>query len=924
MSFSRQPATKWHKEIPGARWFKADFHIHTVDDLAGGKAKMPQEVTGDRSDPDVLSRYAKFFLHEVAAKGIQVLGLTPHSPRVGTTPETSAVWKIIEAWNSGIDDDGIPFREKIYAVFPGFEPSLKDGRQGLHLLFLFDPEIGRECYLKAFDLVMGGVTPWRDRTLQISNHDAEKVFEELHKFHDRECLPNEDGVRPWQYLVLAPHIDAADGLLGAQKSQVLQLFQHGEVAGLELGDDKLPDDTLRDRPWLHEGMTQHCQAFFHSSDSYSAAKVGSRFTWMKLASAHVEALRQAFIASDSRLRIAHHQDEAGNITEIKDSPDVSLTARPWLKALTVRGGASFFGGQEHGRSRENHFQFSPDLTCVIGGSMTGKSTLLDGLRVYTGNRMPKDESIREQVEARGRDMFQAGSPEIELDCPGRDPTAPLNEQWPAVFYAQNELQRLSQDASAIEEILARLVPPETEKIEEYGRKLEEMDKELARHAKELSRLDGQRAEAEQACERTERAEKELDVFAESGVDDLHQVGRRRQHWMDVLEEVRGLDSEIAGIAGSANGFEVPEIDEITREALGISGTDPVTPDIERDWSRIVEHLRAAQKGVRSWQNTALQILDALQKRENALRIEVERKLSEQGIDAAKLKEIQALNKQAALVASYKANLVEVEHKLSALAKSFEKLLTKRKTLVVARREAFDRVIQQITKDFNGRIKAARMENGDTKPLSSFFKRLSERGVTRWWNGLDGDDKPSPERIVEDIEARTLSNLGMSNSVQETFFEIMTRDRRRELVAIRCPDRYDLELRMDDGSYRKLNELSGGQRVSVLLSLLLETRDERPLVVDQPEDELDNRFLFETVLPVLKKLKGRRQVIVATHNANIVVNGDADMVIQLDATAHHGYASRSGAIEEPDVRDAIVRTVDGGDEAFRLRRLKYGF
>ena len=128
----------------------------------------------------------------------------------------------------------------------------------------------------------------------------------------------------------------------------------------------------------------------------------------------------------------------------------------------------------------------------------------------------------------------------------------------------------------------------------------------------------------------------------------------------------------------------------------------------------------------------------------------------------------------------------------------------------------------------------------------------------------------------------------------------------------------------DGSYRRLDELSGGQRVSVLLSLLLETEDSRPLVIDQPEDELDNRFLFETVLPALKKLKGRRQVIVATHNANIVVNGDADMVIQLEATANHGRVACSGAIEEPAVRDAIVRTVDGGREAFRLRRRKYGF
>ena len=110
---------------------------------------------------------------------------------------------------------------------------------------------------------------------------------------------------------------------------------------------------------------------------------------------------------------------------------------------------------------------------------------------------------------------------------------------------------------------------------------------------------------------------------------------------------------------------------------------------------------------------------------------------------------------------------------------------------------------------------------------------------------------------------------MSPAVQKTFIEQLTPSKRRELAALRCRDKYVLEFKMDDGGYRLLNDLSGGQRVNLLLSLLLETNDERPLVIDQPEDELDNRFLFETMLPALKRLKGRRQIIVATHNANIV-------------------------------------------------------
>lgn len=229
---------------------------------------------------------------------------------------------------------------------------------------------------------------------------------------------------------------------------------------------------------------------------------------------------------------------------------------------------------------------------------------------------------------------------------------------------------------------------------------------------------------------------------------------------------------------------------------------------------------------------------------------------------------------------------------------------------------FDRVISTVQSQFGGRIAVSRIDNGHAKNLESFVKGMNQRGTTRWWNDLDSP-RPAPESLVESLEQGKLDDFGMSEAVQRTFAETVGKSRQRELSAIRCPDRYVLELRMDDGTYRPLDDLSGGQRVSILLSLLLEAQDERPLVIDQPEDELDNRYLFETVLPALKRLKGHRQIIAATHNANIVVNGDADHVILLEATAQRGHIEAAGAIEDAAVRDAIVRNVDGGDEAFML-------
>ena len=156
VTFKREEAGNWRQQVPGVRWFKADLHIHTMDDHRGRRAKMPSGITGPVESSDTISAYAKRFLQSAVENGVQVLGVTPHSPRIGTTADSSVVWQIVHQWNYGADDDGIPFWEKIYALFPGFEPSLNDGKGGTHMLFLFAPEIGRENYLKAFDLIMGG------------------------------------------------------------------------------------------------------------------------------------------------------------------------------------------------------------------------------------------------------------------------------------------------------------------------------------------------------------------------------------------------------------------------------------------------------------------------------------------------------------------------------------------------------------------------------------------------------------------------------------------------------------------------------------------------------------------------------------------------------------------------------------------------
>ena len=921
MTFGRNSADGWQRDVPGSRWFKADLHLHTIDDHLGGRAKLPDGIEGAPADAACQERYARLFLQRLVERDIQVVGLTPHSPRAGSGPASSATWRIVDEWNSGVDDDGVPFREKIYAVFPGFEINVKDGAKGIHLLFLFDPEIGCDRYLSVFDAAMDGVAPWDGSRLRITRKDAEEVFQTLDG-NNLGCTGNSVA----EFLALGAHFLGSHGPHREMSPQVLETFPVERLAGLGLPQGKLPEDInekkVPGRYWLPL-MRRHRQAFFHASDAYTLDEVGRRHTWIKLASPRIEALRQAFVASDSRMRIGYRRAPDDSLV-----PDDSLAAeaagRAWLRRATVEGPASFFGagGDEDDGQGVASFGFSPDLTCVIGGSMTGKSTLLDGLRTHTEADPPKLEAIREQVEARGK-KFRAGSAEVRLDCPGSDPTALPCEQWPAQFFAQNELQQLSQSSTAVESILAKLDSGEAPGIEMTRERLREHDKELGNLAEALNGLDDRLTEAEQAEERACRAQKALKAFEEAGAEDFHRISRARQDWRSALEEVAELTKRSHAAVGAVRSFVLPELDESVEVSLVLpDGTAVGAAELESRWRQAAYRAWAANEALGQWCAELRGFVDLIGEREDSARVEVEQFLAARGHDSAELREFQELSRQAALFPSYARHAKELRTERDDKEKRFLELQTAREALLKEQRAALDRVISGIVSKPDSRIRARRVDNGDLSPLDGFLRSFKQRGITRWWADLSGPS-PTTAGLLKALKAG-VAPLGMSSAVHKTFQETMTEAQRRRLAALRCPDRYVIELQVDDQTYKPLAKLSGGQRVSVLLTLLLQTEDHRPLVIDQPEDELDNRVLFRTVLPALKRLKGRRQVIVATHNANIVVNGDADLVIQLEATAEKGRVACVGAIDDPAVRDAIVQTVDGGRDAFRLRRRKYGF
>ena len=210
---------------------------------------------------------------------------------------------------------------------------------------------------------MGGVTPWGNHGLNLSNTPPHEAFEKLSNLK-KQCQNN------WDFLCIAPHAFSNKGLINSLKAQVLAFFKHHNISALELGDNSLPSEMFDKHTYLKDGLELYNQALFHSSDAYEIKDIGKRHFLAKLATPRIESLRQSFLAHDSRLRIIYKCFD-GEVPELRDDlPEVIPIKRPWLRSIKITGGASFFGGKDtSGSERSVLFNFNPDFNCIIGPSV---------------------------------------------------------------------------------------------------------------------------------------------------------------------------------------------------------------------------------------------------------------------------------------------------------------------------------------------------------------------------------------------------------------------------------------------------------------------------------------------------------------------------------------------------------------------------
>jgi DNA repair exonuclease SbcCD ATPase subunit len=343
---------------------------------------------------------------------------------------------------------------------------------------------------------------------------------------------------------------------------------------------------------------------------------------------------------------------------------------------------------------------------------------------------------------------------------------------------------------------------------------------------------------------------------------------------------------------------------------------------------VEKHVSAIQSRILEAQNTLAQARQSV--------VEIHRS------HASDLAKLTALNQAVSEQARVRSSLEQQVAKLEALEQQRVEVQAELKTLCEQRKSLKadhllmrdqistmrDEVASELQHEAGERVRIRVMRNADHMSYQEMLV-----------NGLKGARVRNQTEILStlmQLRPEQLAQLIQSNDFES--FEELTHfgsERSRKILdAFResvdplaleitpIEDRIAIELNVATAGpphFKDASDLSRGQKCTALLPILLARRD-NPLIIDQPEDNLDNHFIFETVVNAVRRMKSRRQMIFITHNANIPVLAEADLVLVMTSDGRIGAIEKHGTVDE--CREQIIELLEGGREAFELRSKRY--
>ena len=624
-------------------------------------------------------------------------------------------------------------------------------------------------------------------------------------------------------------------------------------------------------------------------------------------------------------------------------------AVPFIKGIRMSGG--FLDGQ--------CIHFGPNLNCIIGGRGTGKSTTFEAMRCLTGQ--PSGSTVIDsdvwpnQVDLLIEDqagqvhhLTRAHGGDVEnADNPFEGPVA-----FPLECYGQGETQQISQraqtDPSALLDYLDRFVDIGEEASREAGLR------------QGLLELQTKIEEAIRKVDLIPQYERDLNL-AQSQIQALEKAKAREI--IDLQRKVEGERQvrQVISVAAQAIARGTTQQDLKTNIATLKSAADPKALVVGgAEFSAIAAQagvfesslasVEAAVKGGAATLSSVVTAqLAAWRAKEQGILKQIEdkkRELEAQGI-RIDMAYIQKLATDEAKLKQEVANLKTWKPHLDDLWKQRRESLRERwavRSRIAMKRSAFgskaSSALREALADLNVTLKfdesAYSPEANDiivetmgwrTQQVPRASALTEKLTVPKLLDAVAHRDT-APLQALTTEEGVAIFTKTDAALVLERLAPNAVRFRLERAEIFDRPRLTITKLIMgSDGKrhprMRDFRQLSLGQQQSVLLAVMLSAESNTPLIIDQPEDNLDGEFIYQSIIPVLRRVKERRQVIVVTHNPNIAVLGDAEQIVVLRATNEQGVIVSRGSIDDAATRESACALLEGSREAFQRRARIYG-
>lgn len=916
-------------EYVGLKWYKCDFHLHTMK----SKCYRDKDIDTPQS-----------WVEEVKQKGLKCIAITDHNDY------------------RGIDEIKQLCEENDIIAFPGVELSCDSSK--VHLLILFDTTCSGEnvrdflSSVGIYSETLGDSASTGQGTIDqvcekaqgmgalvIAAHIdefngiCEISYDNVNKLLDRKYLSAVQvvNVDVWEKYQADHNIDAACAKLSEKYGREISKDKAKEWYNtyLQALNSDLPLLSFSDNP-CDEGQSKH-----------GLWGIGRSYTWLKMHTGpDLESVRQAFLSFDMRVR---------NIFESRNIPDIEPEL--WIQKVEI----------ENTLLNENdtiEVSFNPQLNTIIGGRGSGKSSII---RVIAGGTKSFDAENLDLIKAEQDNFYKQVNKKDKKGIFQKDSkiTMYLNRaeqsykleiddiqnmenqsrklyrleegEWieisdvnyldffKAQIYTQKQIYELAIDSNSLLSIIDRDIQEIDQVVIDKDTKL---NKVIAK-CLEINDLEKTIGEETRYITELKDIEEQISRYESSGISEVLKKKQKFETQSKIFNDYYRTRNEQSEQLRKALDDLEPGDEKITIiEDLELK--DIMTQAVERYAQRknsikeildlINLDLENLKKEVEDsgWQNTGKDIATQYN--------EVVAKLRNEGINFDKLDE---------LLEKKKSKINDLD-KVRVSKEKLEIIQEERKQLYAEYSDVSTQISQMRTKflnnvigqDTNVKFQIQRRRNRVSfiqmmKTVLNKSNATIDEDIEMFADiffGKDGTEKF--REVVQNIRnknnttdyaART--RAAITEMTPEAFARMIYFIPEDDLVVSYKPEK--------SKKYIPLSNASAGQKTTAILTFLL-AYGNLPLLLDQPEDDLDNKLVYDLIVTRLKKTKSKRQIIVVTHNANIPVNGDAEYIISMDSDTDLIKTKYQGTMDDGNIRKEICDVMEGTQIAFEMRAKKYHF